>query len=385
MNVLAHITGAGEAGIAFKSGRPALELAAEAAAQAVADAGLQLTDIDGLAVSKGSDLLPADRPSLELADYLGMSVSYVDNTLVGGVSPIIQIGHAADAIAAGRCTRVLVVYSSAQATNRERKLGGHARPADHQVTVAERAAGLPFPIGPNALAAARHMWEHGSTLEQLAAVAVSDRRWAQLNPGALRRDPLTIDDALNSPVICSPLRKIDCCLITDGAGAVVVESARASPPRSVQVRGFAENHRQYSVLSVADLLTTGAVITGPTALQQAGATTADVGLLQLYDAFTILPIVLLENLGFAEPGKGGAFVLDGNTMPGGRLPMNTQGGGLAHCHPGFYGIFLVIEAIRQLRGEAPGRQVPDPRVTIAHGAGGGAFGGSQATLVLAAR
>jgi acetyl-CoA acetyltransferase len=384
MNVLAHITGAAEAGIAFKAGRSAIELAAEVAAAAVADAGLQLADIDGLAVVKGADLLPGDRPSPELADYLGISVSYVDNTLVGGVSPIIQIGHAADAIAAGRCARVLVVYSSAQATNRERKLAGHARPADHQVTIAERAAGLPFPIGPNALAAARHMWEHGTTLEHLAAVAVSDRQWAQLNPGALRRDPLTMADALASPAICSPLRKIDCCMITDGAGAVVVESARSSSPRAVQVRGFAEYHKQYSILSVEDLLTTGAVRTGPAALQEAGASIADVGIVQLYDAFTILPIVLLENLGFAEPGKGGQFVLDGNTMPGGRLPMNTQGGGLAHCHPGMYGIFLVIEAVRQLRGEATGRQVPDPRVAVAHGSGGGAFGGSQATLVLAA-
>jgi acetyl-CoA acetyltransferase len=384
MKGLGAITGVGDAGISFRSGRPAIDLAAEAALEAVADAGLQLGDIDGLAVGKGGDLVPADRPSVELADYLGLTLTWTDTTLVGGVSPIVQIGHAAEAISAGRCRRVLVVYASAQATNRERSLGGQVRRPNHHVVSFERSSGLPFPIGPNALAAARHMWQYGSTSEQLSAVAQSDRAWAALNPAALRPTPLSTEEAASSPMICAPLRKVDCCLISDGAGAVVVEAAAAGAPRGVSIRGFAEMHRQYSILSTADLLTTGACWTGPAALRQAGCTLADIGLLQVYDAFTILPIVLVENLGFAEPGCGGVLFAEGHTVPGGRLPTNTQGGGLAHCHPGFYGVFLVLEAVRQVRGETGARQVPDPRVALVQGAGGGAFGGSQATLVLAA-
>lgn len=379
---LAQITGVAESGVSFESGRSAIELAAQAALDAVADAGRTLDDIDGLAVSKGADLAPADQPSLELADYLGMTIRYSDTTLAGGASPLVQICHAIDAIALGRCRRVLVVYSSVQASRKERSLGGHRRADTHHIAPFERPSGLPFPIGVNALAAARHMWEYGTTLEQLAAVAISDRTWATRNPGALVRTPLSPDEAAASPVISSPLRKIDCCLISDGAGAVLVEAAESTTARSVGIAGFSDCHRQYSVLSAPSLTTTNAARTGPEAMGMAGVTINDIGLVQLYDAFTILPIVLLEDLGFCEKGRGGPFVQDGHTLPGGRLPMNTQGGGLAHAHPGFYGIFLAIEAVRQLRGEAGERQVPDPRVGLCHAAGGGAFGGSQVSIVM---
>lgn len=380
MDSVACITGVAECGISFNSGERAIELAARAAIQAVEDAGLTLDDIDGVSVSKGGDLLPADRPSSELADYLSLTASYIDTTLAGGVSPMSQIGHAIDAIARGRCRRVLVVYGSNQATSKARKLGGWQHPHEHHVAPYERSVGLPIPIGNGALAAARHSWEFGTTVDHYTAVAASARAWAALNPSALLRTPLTAEEADTSPLISDPIRKIDCCLVSDGAGAVVVEGAPRS--RAVRVRGFAEFHQHFSVLSAHSLVRTGAARTGAAALAEAAATHADVGLLQLYDAFTIVPIVLLEDLGFAEKGRGGWHFLDGLAAPGGSLPVNTQGGGLAHAHPGYYGIFLVIEAVRQLRGEAGERQVADPRLALCQGAGGGGLGGSQASLVL---
>jgi len=381
METVAWITGVADEGISFASGERAIDLAARAAIKAVRDAGLVMDDIDGLAVAKGGDLLPADRPSVELADYLGITVSYTDSTLAGGVSPMAQIGHAIDAIAQGRCRRVLVVYGSTQGTARSRSFGGWKHHADHHVAPYERSTGLPIPIGTGALAAARHSWEYGTTRAQYTAVAANARAWGALNPDALLRDPLTEDEASASPMLSDPIRKIDCCLISDGAGAVVVEGRSAN--RGVRVGGFSEFHQHFSILSARNLISTAARRTGPEAMGQAGVTHADVGLLQLYDAFTVVPIILLEDLGFAEPGQGGRHFEDGLAGPGGSLPVNTQGGGLAHCHPGYYGIFLVIEAVRQLRGDAGERQVPDPRVALCQGAGGGGLGGSQVSIVLA--
>lgn len=379
----AVISGVAEAGIAFDCGMSAIDLAAEVAVRAVTDAGLTLGEVDGLLVSKGADLVPADRPSLELAEHLGLTLSFIDTTLAGGASPLLQIMRAADAVAAGRCRVAVVVYASTQASTRTRRLGGHPRPPAHRSAQHETAAGLLSPIGANALAAARHMHEYGTTARQLAAVAVSDRAWAARNPVALRRDPLTVEDVLASPPIAEPLRRADCCLITDGAAAVVVEQAGRTGVRGVRIAGFAEAHRQYSIFGARGLTETLAARTGPAALQAAGRTVADIGLVQLYDAFSILPLVLLEDLGFCRKGRGGPFLAEGTTMPGGSLPMNTQGGGLSHCHPGYYGLFLAVEAVRQLRRDADGRQV-DTDWALCQAAGGGAFGGSQATLVLEA-
>lgn len=381
-----RITGVADYGISFESGKRAIELAARAAIKAVEDAGLTLGDIDGMSVSKGGDLLPADRPGVELADYLGLTLTYTDTTLAGGVSPMAQIGHALDAIAQGRCRRVLVVYGSHQGTARSqgaagsRKFGGWQDHNDHHVAPFERSTGLPIPIGTGALAAARHSWEFGTTRAQYTAVAANARAWGALNPDALVRSPLTDREIADSPLLSDPIRKIDCCLISDGAGAVVVEGPQAR--RGVRVRGFAELHQHFSVLSARSLTSTGAAVTGPEAMRQAGVKHADVGLLQLYDAFTVVPIILFEDLGFAEKGRGGRHFEDGHASPGGSLPTNTQGGGLAHCHPGYYGIFLVIEAVRQLRGSAGERQVSDPRVALCQGAGGGGLGGSQVSIVL---
>ncbi|AEA22890.1 thiolase [Pseudonocardia dioxanivorans CB1190] len=379
----AVITGAAEAGVAFDCGMAAIDLAVETALQALDDAGLTAADVDALLVAKGADLVPADRPTLELAEHLGLTLDRTDTTLAGGASPVVQIMHAAEAVAAGRCRTALVVYASTQASSRSRRLGGHARPAAHRSAQLEAAAGLLSPIGVNALAAARHMYEFGTTLDQLGMVAYSDRSWATRNPAALRREPLTPEQIAASPPIAEPLRRADCCLITDGAAAVVVERAGRRDARPVTLAGWAEAHRQYSLFGAAGLTHTLAARTGPAALDMAGIDVDDVGLVQLYDAFSILPLVLLEDLGFCPKGKGGQLLADGVTLPGGRLPMNTQGGSLSHCHPGYYGLFLVVEAVRQLRREAGDRQV-DADWALCHAAGGGAFGGSQATLVLGA-
>lgn len=375
------ITGVAEAGIAYRTNAAAIDLAAEAAARALGDAGLSLQDVDGLAVSKGADLLPADRPVVELAEHLGMTLSWSDSALAGGASALIQISHAADAIKSGRCGIALVVYASTQASDRNRRLGGYRRPASVRSAQHETAAGLLQPIGAAALAAARHMHEWGTTAEQLASVVVSDRTWAEANPDALRRRPITIEEVGESPYVATPLRKADCCPITDGAAAVVLEAAGREGTRAVRVSGWAEAHRHYSLLGACELTTTAAVETGPKALEMAGIGREDIDLVQLYDAFSILPLIFLEDLGFCEKGSAGPFVAEGHTLPGGSLPMNTQGGGLSHCHPGQYGLFLVVEAARQLRGDTPGHHV-DAEWALCHASGGGAIGGSQGTLVL---
>jgi len=378
----AGIVGVAEGGISFASGKRGLELAAEVAVAAVQDAGLALDDIDGLAVAKGGDLAPADRPSLELAEVLGIRLAYMDTTVAGGASSFIQLGHALTALALGRCARVLIVYGSAQRTQQHRSLAGHARPGGDPIAAAERSAGLPQPLGVSALAAARHMFEFGTTAEQLASVAVSDRAWAELNPAALRRKPLTVEDVLASPMIASPLHRDECALVSDGAAALVLDARPSAQAAVVRVIGYGEVHTHNTLFGASSLTATAAGQSVRDAMTEAGVKLADIDLVGLYDAFAILPIVLLEDLGFCRKGDGGRFVADGHTMPGGDLPMNTQGGGLSHCHPGYYGMFLLVEAVRQLRGACGGRQVPDANIALCH-ASTTAFGGSNVSAILA--
>lgn len=373
------ISGVGEAGIGRSTDRTALQLQAEAASIAAADAGIELASIDAVFSSKTSDLGPGDRPAMEVAEYLGIRPSYMDSTLAGGAAPVLQVMHAVAAIRAGFCTRALITYGSTQASSRQRRLGGHRREGD-VTRQFEQAASLPAPIGIAALAARRHMSEFGTTSEQLASVAVSQRRWAQLNPEALRRAPLTVADVLASPMIADPLHRDDICMVSDGAGAVIVQRGDSKSGQAL-IKGFGEAHSHFSVLASLPLTSTVAVDSSRRAFEMAGVTHEDIDLLQIYDAFTILPLVLLGDLGFAERGSVGELVASGAMAPGGRLPMNTQGGGLSHCHPGVYGIFLVIEAVRQLRRQAGDRQV-DSTLALVQASGGGAFGGSQATLIL---
>jgi acetyl-CoA acetyltransferase len=233
--------------------------------------------------------------------------------------------------------------------------------------------GLRQPMGAYALAASRHMAVYGTTAEQLAQIAVSTRQWATMNPRARFQDPITIDDVLASPMEASPLHRLDCCLVTDGAGAFVMTSAerarhlRKSP---VYVLGTATCHDHQMISQMPDLTTTPGAVSGPRAFEMAEIKPGDVNLLMGYDSFTITQLLHFEDLGFCTKGEGGPFVEDGKIGPGGSLPTNTNGGGLSYTHPGMYGMFLIVEAVRQLRGECGPRQIPNSYVAVAHGSGG---------------
>jgi acetyl-CoA acetyltransferase len=237
----------------------------------------------------------------------------------------------------------------------------------------ETPFGLPTPVGGYAMAAMRHMHEFGTTPPMLAEVAVSARKWAMLNPAATMREPLTHHQALSSPMISDPLHLNDCCLVTDGGGAIVVTTAeRAADLKKtpVYVRGYGEAQSHWTISQMPDVTETVATITGKRALQMAGVKHHEIDVVEVYDSFTITVIITLESLGFCEKGNGGLFVLGGRTAPGGEFPLNTNGGGLSYAHPGMYGIFPLIEATRQLRGECGKRQVKGAEIALAHGTGG---------------
>lgn len=341
--------------------------------EALVDAGLTIDDVDGIASCLG----PGWAPSLELAEYLGIQPRWTDSTQTGGSSFEIHVQHAAAAIAAGMAEVVVVVYAATPRSSFKRggpgfgsrQVGANVSPSSEF----EVPYGLRMPIGGYSLAASRHMHEFGTTNEQLAQIAVDSRTWSSRNPRARLRDPITIDDVLSSPVRASPLHKLDCCLVTDGAGAVVLTSAErardlAKAPAYVLGTGTCTTHAMIS--EMPDLTTTGAVVSGAEAFRQAGIGPADVDVLQLYDSFTITVLLLLEDLGFCPKGEGGPFVAEGPLALGGALPANTTGGGLAYTHPGMFGIFLLVEAVRQLRGECGDRQVEGAEVALAHGSGG---------------
>jgi acetyl-CoA acetyltransferase len=339
--------------------------------QALDDAGLTLDDVDGVAC--------AGQPA-GLAEFLGIRPRYLDGTTVGGSSYELHVEHAAAAIAAGLCDVVVGVYASTPRSNRRRPGGGGGPggpggppPGPNPAFAWEVPYGLRLPIGAYALAASRHMAVYGTTPEQLAQIAVDTRRWAAMNPNARFRDPITVDDVLDSPMVVSPLHLLDCCLVTDGAGAFVITSAErardlARPP--VYVLGAATGGTHSMITEMPDLTVTGGAVSGPAAFEMAGIKPDDVDLLMGYDSFTITALLHLEDLGFCAKGEGGAFVEDGRLGPGGSLPMNTNGGGLSYTHPGMYGMFLLVEAVRQLRGEAGERQIDDHRIAVAHGSGG---------------
>jgi acetyl-CoA acetyltransferase len=339
--------------------------------RALDDAGLTLADVDGVAyVGQAAGL----------AEFLGVRPRYLDGTTVGGSSYELHVEHAAAAIAAGLCEVVVGVYASTPRSNRRRPGGGGGfgpgsgpPPGANPAFNWEVPYGLRLPMGAYALAASRHMAVYGTRPEQLAQIAVDTRRWAAMNPDARFRDPITVDDVLASPMIASPLHLLDCCLVTDGAGAFVMTSAErardlARPP--VYVLGAATGGTHSMITEMPDLTVTGGAVSGPAAFEMAGVKPHDVDLLMGYDSFTITALLHLEDLGFCAKGEGGAFVEDGKLGPAGSLPMNTNGGGLSYTHPGMYGMFLLVEAVRQLRGEAGERQIDAHDVAVAHGSGG---------------
>jgi acetyl-CoA acetyltransferase len=375
---LAAIVGVAESDLGVVAPKSSLQLQAEAAREALAEAGFTARDVDAV-FSAGGDGIYA--PSMLIAEYLGIQPRHTDSTNIGGSSFEAHVGHAVSAIRTGQAEVALITYGSTQRSQASRRLGrgGPVRmPAQF-----EGIWGLPLPVGAYALAAQRHMYQYGTTSEQLAEVAVATRKWAALNPKAYKREPMTIEDVLASPWIAEPLHLLDCCLVTDGGGAVVV----ASPQRTVDaakapvwVLGHGESHSHMSISNMPDLTVTPAVESGRKAFGMAGLHPDEMDVVEIYDSFTITVLLTLEALGFCAPGLSGEFVSDQRTAPGGDFPLNTNGGGLSYCHPGMYGIFLLIEATRQLRGEAGERQVEGAQLAVAHGTGGVLSSG--ATVVL---
>lgn len=339
-------------------------LEAEAVRQALADAGLTLADVDGVCHATSS---------MQFAEYLGIHPTFTDSTNTGGSSYEVHVEHAAAAIHAGLAEVVIGVYAATPRSDRKRPPQPfHPGNRGEAMAEWEMPFGLRMPMGPYALAANRHMSQFGTTSEHLAQIAVSTRQWAQLNPRARHQEPLTIEDVLTSRMETTPLHQLDCCLVTDGAGAFVMttaERARTLPKAPAYVLGAATHHDHLMISQMPDLTTTPGAVSGPRAFAMAGVKPTDVNLLMGYDSFTITALLHLEDLGFCAKGEGGPFAADGKLGPGGSLPMNTNGGGLSYTHPGMYGMFLLVEAVRQLRGECGPRQVPGVEVAVAHGSG----------------
>jgi acetyl-CoA acetyltransferase len=348
------------------------DLMAQASLRALEDAGLAVEDVDGLFAATSQ--LPM--ATLNLGEELRVVPRYTDSTNIGGSSFETHVQHARAALQAGLCSVALIAYGSTQRST------GRSRSSVQEISPWEAPYRPWLPVTAYALAASRHMHEFGTTREQLAEVAVAARRWAQLNPVAWSRDPLTVDDVLAAPMVCDPLGVRDCCLVTDGGGAVVLVRSEDAGARSVAVAGCSVAHTHRQISEMPDLVRTAAVTSGAAAFAEAGVGPGDVDVLELYDAFTITPVLFLEDLGFCAKGEGGDLVSGGRIAPGGSLPVNTNGGGLSYCHPGMYGIFLLVEAVRQLRGECGERQVEGARIALAHGNGG--VLSSQATVILAA-
>lgn len=345
-------------------------------AEALADAGLTLADVDGVCHTQSS---------MGLAEYLGIHPTFTDSTNTGGSSFEVHAEHAAAAIAAGLCEVVVSVYASTPRGDRRRGTprGRPVMPGPNPMAEWEMPYGLRMPMGPYALAASRHMHEFGTTAEQLAQIAVSTREWAALNPRARYRDPITIDDVLASPMQSDPLHLLDCCLVTDGAGAFVMTSAErardlAKPP--VYVLGAGTCHDHLMISEMPDLTTTPGAVSGPRAFRMAGIKPDDVDVLMGYDSFTITALLHLEDLGFCAKGEGGPFVASGVLGPEGKLKVNTGGGQLSAYY--MWGMTPLSEAITQARGQAGERQVPDHELVLVSGNGGCLD--HHSTLVLAA-
>ena len=370
----AAIAGLATFGVGECPGFTSLEMAAKAGLLALYDGGIPLAQVDALFCCLPDDLFAG----LSLAEAYGIHPRFTDNNRTGGSSFASHVITAAVMIDAGYIDCALIAYGSNQ-----RSSGGKlATPA--RSSAWEAPYNPLYPLSSYALAAARHAHEFGTTREQMAAVAVAARQWANTNPEAFAKGELTIADCLASRIISSPISKADCCLVTDGAAAIVLTStrwARDGIQTPVPVLGAAAATWHNAISRSADLTCTAAVESGARAMAAAGVTPQDFDTVQLYDAYTFNTILFLEDLGFCAKGEGGPFVASGAIAPGGSLPVNTNGGGLSCCHPGMYGLFAIIEAARQIRGDAANRQ-DGASLCLAHTNGGTLS--SQATLVLGA-
>ena len=371
INGKAYIAGAYEHPTRKATDKSLAQLHAECAKGALADAGLTKDDVDGYFCAGDAPGLGA----LSMADYMGLKLRHIDTTETGGSSYVIHVAHAAAAIAAGKCSVALITLAG-----RPRAEGMATGTAPRNYGASAPDVAFEFPYGATvvnmyAMCAMRHMHEYGTTSEQLAWIKVAASHHAQHNPDAMLRDVVTVEDVVNSPMIADPLHRLDCCVISDGGGALVVvapEIAKSLNRPLIKMRGGGEALK-HQMCGKVDLTYSAAVESGPAAFADAGLTPADIKYVSIYDSFTITVLMQLEDLGFAEKGQGGRLVADGNLIAGtGKLPFNTDGGGLCNNHPGNRGgMTKVIEAVRQLRGEAhPAVQVANCDLALAHGTGG---------------
>ena len=355
------VVGVGLSRFGDLSGRTHMEIMGEAVHLALADAGLSIHDVDGIFASNFVDQLSP----LVVAEYFGIKPDFMDGSNIGGSVFVNSLLSASLALKYGLCNVALICYGS---NNRS---AGFTKPSEGPTI--EAVYKPRYPAQAYALAAARHMHQYGTTQEQLAEVAVAARRWAQLNPAAEMRDPLSIADVLSARRVVDPLGVRDCCLISDGGGAMIMVRADrakdfAKPP--VYMLGVSSRTTHNIISEMPDLTVTAAAQSGPESFAMAGVKPSEIDVVELYDAFTINTILFLEDMGFCKKGEGGAFVSGGNIAPGGTLPVNTNGGGLSCVHPGMYGLFLMIEAVQQLRGEAGDRQVAGAELAACNGNGG---------------
>ncbi len=340
-----------------------IQLHADCALNAMADAGLKPSDIDGVAC--------AGEIPTNMAHYLGITPKWVDGTAVGGCSFMIHVRHAAAAISAGLCSTVLITHGESGRS----QIALNRPPPNRQSLMGQFE--LPYGVfGPPSMftiPVLRYLKDTGTTVEQVASVAVAQRHWSSRNPRAMMKDLVTVDDVLNSRMIAWPFRLFMCCLVTDGGGALILtsaERARDMPQKPVYILGTGESVETPMISQMEDFTRSRAFrVAGPEAFKAAGISHADVDHLMIYDAFAHLPIYGLEDLGFCGRGEAGAFIAAGNTQPGGKLPMNTNGGGLSYTHTGMYGMFALQESVRQMRGTAPA-QVEGAKISVCHGVGG---------------
>ncbi len=353
--------------------KSSMQLLIEAAWNALDDAGVSKDEVDGLLSTTST---------LQIAEYMGIKEpKFTDTTSVGGSSYLIQVGHAAAAIASGLCEMAVVFHGASGRSRVGQAAGGEGGggPSD-QFYGWHGAIGAPSAYS---LAANRHMHQYGTTHDDLAEIAVATRKWAQLNPKAMMQDPMTFEDYHNSRWVAYPFHLLDCCLVTDAAGAVVVtsaERARNYKKKPIYVLGFGESHTHGNMGQMPDLTWTCARFSSQRAREMSGIDLKDLDVVNLYDSFTYTVGVTLESIGFCAPGEFGQFVKGQRTAPGGDFPLNTNGGGLSYTHPGAYGMFAQIEVVRQLRGECGARQVPNAKLGLAHGTGGSLSSGG--TLIL---
>jgi acetyl-CoA acetyltransferase len=370
----AAIVGAAESelGLVAPHASP-IDLAAQGVMRALDDAGLALSDVDAVYAATAQSRFS----TLHLKEYLGLQTRWSDNTQIGGASFETHVAHAWAAIQLGLIEVAVIAYGSTQRSVSRKA----ASPREYNYW---EAPYRPFmPSTAYALAAARHMHEYGTTREQLAEIAVAARQWALMNPLAWEREPLTVAEAMAARIVSWPLSVRDCCLVTDGGGALVMTSAaraRTLKNEPVYPLAFGEALSHHSIAHMPELTRTAAAESGQRAYAMAGLRPSDIDVVELYDAFTITTLLFLEDLGFCPKGEGGRYVSGGTIAPGGTLPVNTNGGGLSYCHPGMYGLFILIEAVRQLRGQCGARQVAGAETALVHGNGG--VLSSQVTLIL---